>query len=102
MKQSTLIPISTGVSLSTAPQKPNLSTLFPSRSSRALKERAATEFQRNSYAAALTGAALQYTGALCALEAQLYAQHPYSGEFCRTLLGAYVYTSAQQILRFGE
>lgn len=101
MKQSTLIPATKAFSLAPT-QHAVFPTLLPTRSGHALKERAATEFQKNTCAAMLTGSAIQYTGALCALERRIYEDNPYSGEFCRSLLAAYVATSAQQIWRFNE
>lgn len=102
MKQTTLIPAAKAFSLAPTQQHAGFPTLLPTRSSRALKERAATEFQKNTCAAMLTGSAIQYTGALCALERRIYEDNPYSGEFCRPLLTAYVASSAQQIWRFSE
>lgn len=88
--------------LTPAPQPTGLRTLLPTRSSRALKEQAVTELMKNSCAAMLTGTAIQHVGALCALERSIYESNPYSGEFCRPLLEAYVVASAQQIWQFGK
>lgn len=85
-----------------AQRETGLNALFATHFSRALKERAATEFQKNTCAAMLTGSAIQYTGALCALERRIYEDNPYSSELCRPLLNAYVAASAQQIWRFSE
>ncbi len=102
MEQFTLHPTSGEIPLAPAQQHTGFAALLSTHSSRTLKERAALEYQRNTYAAMLTGSAIQYTGALCALERQIYEDNPYSGDFCRALLGAYVAAYAQQILRFDE
>jgi len=102
MKNITVYPASEGVSPAPAQQRTGLAALLSTRSNRALKAHAVTEFQKNTYMALLTGSAVQYTGALCALERQIYEDNPYSGDFCRALLGAYVAASAQQIWKFGE
>lgn len=100
MKQSSLIPTSGGLSLSPVPQSTGLNALFATHFSRTLEARTSTELRLNTALAQLTGTALAYTGALCALEQKIYETNPASSPYCRPLLEAFTAASAEQIWRF--